>query len=120
LYSENAKSLNDKADSDAIYSNIDTDLRNSAEADQNQARIGEVLGFKRNCAEARKPRKQGLSPEEADAYLSEVDASLSDATTRAAAKCECPMLSNIVDDDALPERVRTRAARLRDVARDAA
>jgi DNA-binding MarR family transcriptional regulator len=104
VLSESAKTLNG-ADNSSVNILIDnTDI------------------LRRDCAEARQPRKQGQTIESAESYLSDVEASLSDpdSTIRLAARFECPRLSNIVDDDALPEQVRTRAARLRDIARDAA
>ncbi len=75
----------------------------------------------RDFAEAGQPRKEGKwNPEMAETYLSGVDATLSDPTTRFAAKCECPVLSEIVEDASLPEPIHSRAARLRAIARDAA
>ena len=78
------------------------------------------LDFKRrDCAEARQPRKQGLSTEEAEAYLSDVQLQLSDPITAPAVRCEYRKLAFIAANTTLPDDLRNRAASLRDIARAA-
>lgn len=114
FHSENAKSLSEQG---GISPNILREPQDIRRVD---------LGFRRDCAEARQPRKQGLSVEEArrlledtESYLSEVQLQLSDPITAPAVGCEYRKLADIADSINLPDDIRSRAASLRDLARAA-
>src|SRR5262245_29254394 len=80
-------------------------------------------GGRRDCAEARpaeKASKKAESPESVEAYLSEVESCLSDASSRPTAQYECEKLCEIAENTSLPEPLRSRAAALREIARAAA
>jgi len=64
--------------------------------------------------------KQDESPESVEAYLSEVESCLSDASSRPTAQYECERLCEIAENTSLPEPLRSRAATLREIARAAA
>jgi DNA-binding MarR family transcriptional regulator len=108
---ENAKGLkgNEKETSNILGINLIRDCRESFEIE-----VG------KDCAQARLPKKERWTPDSAEAYLSDVQSALLDESTRAAVRCEYPVLSEIADDETLPIATRDRAAGLRDVARDAA
>jgi hypothetical protein len=76
---------------------------------------------KRDFAEATPPKKASRwTAETASKYLADVETASTDALTRSALHCECKSLSEIVEDQSLPEKIRNRAATLRTMAREAA
>ena len=75
---------------------------------------------KRDFAEATPPKKAlRWTAETASKYLADVEAASTDALTRSALHCECKSLSEIVEDQSLPEEIRNRAATLRTMAQEA-
>lgn len=72
-----------------------------------------IQNLKSAGREERKPRPT-WTPETANAYLADVEAAMLEPTTRQAAKCEIPALSQIANDESLDAVTRDRAATLRD------
>lgn len=109
----NALGMNGKGVSNILGINLRID---SAEAEA----ATKVEIEKRNCAEARTAEEVRVEIEvEAEAYLSEVELFAADKTTISALRCEHPRLSQIASDERVPAEMRSRAARLRDIASDA-
>ena len=86
--------------------------------------LSNILGINliRYSAEAGRPRQQPiLDPAQIENYLTDVEANLisSDSNIRLATRCECAALSQIAENETLPEAVRLRAATLRSAAEGA-
>jgi hypothetical protein len=102
---QNVNPLNSEANPPSIYINRTTRI-DSAETDPGRSEF-----IKIDCAEARTSEKEKT---EISAYLSDVESGFP-----ADLKYETPRLRQIADDERLPAELRSRAARLTEIAANA-
>jgi DNA-binding MarR family transcriptional regulator len=98
-------------------------VQNARSLNQKEERMSNILGINliRNSAEAGLPRQEtNLNPAQIEIYLTDVEANLtsSDSNIRLSTRCERAALSQIAENEALPEAVRLRAATLRSAVED--